>query len=301
MGAIYNKPALTIEQQLTLLESRGMIVADRSAAMTALQRIGYYRLSSYWFSFRAVEVNNGTLVRLDSYQPNTRFETVAQLYEFDRKLRGLLLDAVGRVEVALRASCTYHFAHEHGAFGHTDPQHFRRSFDHQAWLARVDDEVLRSEEAFVAHFRERYDGFPRVPLWMATEVMSFGTLVRMMRNASTASQRAMAQQFGVSREVLGSWALTISVLRNLCAHHARVWNRVFGVRPMLPNVDRRWQGLAPDRLFVVLLVLRQLSENDIVCREWMAQIEKLLAPVAVGQNTRSMGLPLDWQHHPLWK
>jgi abortive infection bacteriophage resistance protein len=190
----YNKPALTIDEQLALLESRGMSVQDRSQARRTLGNVSYYRLSGYWYPFREID---GYGQRLDSFRRGTTFEKVIDLYEFDRQLRIELLDAIERIEIAMRTGLTYAFAHHAGAFGHTDAKWFRRGFDHASWIARIEDETDRSREKFVEHYRVKYDGFPRLPLWMATEVMSFGSLSHLFKNVVPPVRTDVATRIGV--------------------------------------------------------------------------------------------------------
>jgi abortive infection bacteriophage resistance protein len=238
---------------------------------------------------------------VDRFQPGTSFEQVVDLYEFDRQLRLEVLDGVERIEVALRTAVTYRFALVAGAFGHTEPSHFRRSFDHAEWLRRVEEEIARSHETFVRHYQMRYDGHPHLPLWMATEVMSFGALSKLFKYVVSGVQREVAEPFGVHHEVLASWMHMITVVRNICAHHARLWNRQLGVSPKLPARDPRWVVPSSDRLFAVLLILRHmlraLGEGD----GWSLRIERLIEPIAMrGTNGRSMGLPDRWIEHPIW-
>lgn len=298
MGTRYDKPALTIDQQIALLIARGMVVADPQRAQRVLSNVSYYRLSGYWYPLRKVDSAGQ---RTDDFRPGSSFEQAVDLYEFDRQLRLEVLDGVERVEVALRTSVTYRFGLAAGAFGHADPARFRAGFDHADWLRRVEEEIGRSQETFVEHYRKRYDGHPRLPLWMATEVMSFGSLSRLFKNVAPDVQRAIAEPFDVHHSVLASWLHVITVVRNICAHHARLWNRELGVRPKLPSHDPGWKVPASDRLFAVLLILRHMLRALGEGSAWAARIEQLVDPIArKGANGTSMGLPPQWMEHPRW-
>jgi len=90
----YLKAALSFPDQLAQLQQRGLHVTDPDRALHWLRRVSYYRLSAYFLPFK-----NG-----ESFRPGTEFNDVAGLYIFDRKLRLLVLDAIERIEVALRTS-----------------------------------------------------------------------------------------------------------------------------------------------------------------------------------------------------
>ncbi len=116
----YDKPALTFDEQLALLQQRGLHVPDTARARHWLQRVSYYRLSAYFLPFKHGEL----------FRAGTDFDDVAGLYVFDRKLRLLVLDAIERIEVAMRTAVTYEVGHRFGAFGHTDPANFSPHFEH---------------------------------------------------------------------------------------------------------------------------------------------------------------------------
>ncbi|MFN7098277.1 MAG: Abi family protein, partial [Gammaproteobacteria bacterium] len=144
----YNKPPLTFEQQLEKLAGRGLVIKDKSAALNALAQISYYRLSAYWHPFRQRDKNNNKVI-LDIFEANVGITDAIELYEFDRQLRLLVVDAIERIEVMIRTKITYHFGHKYGAFGHTQSTNFHDKFDHVTWLSTVNGEVLRSKEEFI--------------------------------------------------------------------------------------------------------------------------------------------------------
>lgn len=303
MAATYSKPALTFDQQLELIRSRGMAVEDEAEARRVLATVGYYRLSAYMYPFRAPGLP-------ERFIGGASFARVVQLYEFDHRLRRVLLDAIDRIEVALRALITYHFAHEHGAFGHCSPNSFEHPDKHAEWIARLDKSVMDSKELFIEHYSNTYDGHPRVPLWMATEVMSFGSLTFLFKNAKSATRRKIARDFGYDASVLASWLLCLSYVRNLCAHHCRVWNREMALAPLIPDRDARWKspimrrsGRA-DRAFTVLLMLREASRRLNVDGGWADSVRTALAEDLGNPKDTfiawGMGIKGNWLDHPVW-
>jgi len=291
----YDKLPLTFEQQLELLASRGLEIPDQGQALHALERISYYRLSAYWYPVK----NND-----DTFRPGARFDVALQLYEFDRHLRLQVMDAIERVEIALRTSITYTLAHAFGTYAHTDPGNFRNRFRHDRWTEKIEREARNSQEAFIEHFKTRYEGFPTLPIWMATEVISLGALSRLYEGMLPNEQRRVAEAYEIHPFVLRSWVRTLTYIRNVCAHHARLWNRELSNAPDLPRHDLNWRSpVTPTnrRLFAILLILRHMMNHHHDGQHWQEHVTALLQPIANKHYWRnSMGMPDDWKEHPLW-
>jgi abortive infection bacteriophage resistance protein len=297
----YTKGPLTFDDQLQQLQQRGLQVADPARATLYLERVGYYRLMGYLFPFRELAS--------DDYRPGASFEAAIRFYEFDQVLRVFVMEAIGHIEVAVRTAVTYQLGHAYGAFGHFDPANF--AFDdawHAKWLAGVDYEVGRARETFIDHYKSKYTqpAFPRVPIWMASEVMSLGTLSWLIKAMHAADRKVVASCFDQHASVFVSWLHAVSVVRNIAAHHGRLWNRVLGVQPVRPN-NGPWQHMAAlyptDRMYFTLQVLRALLMCSAADAEaWCNQVSNHLRPLlATSENRRSMGALPGWEEHPLWR
>ncbi|MBK9345247.1 MAG: Abi family protein [Burkholderiales bacterium] len=277
----YAKQALSFADQLALLERRGLKVADRPAALDVLARVSYYRLSAYWYPFRQSAPQGG---KSSDLQPGTSLEAIQSLYEFDRQLRLLVLDALERIEVALRTAVTYHLGMRYGAFGHEDPQHFHLQFDHTGWVDRLQTTQLPS---FVAHYQENYQGFPSMPVWMMSELISLGSLSRLFKGMQNPDKKAIADPLSLHPKRLQDWLHVLTYVRNVCAHHSRLWNRDLSIKPMTMNEPEWSAPLLPrrDKLFCILLMLRYLlrqqSGNGVA---WRDACNALLVPIATPQT-----------------
>lgn len=293
MGAPYSKPALTFDQQVALLEGRGLIVEDRGKARATLARISYYRLSAYWYPFRAGD---------KAFRPGSRFETALRLYELDRKLRLVVLDGIERAEVLARTQVTYELAHARHPFAHGDETAFESGFAHGAWHETFLGELDRAREEFLKHFRGKYDGYPRVPLWMASEVMSFGTLSKMFKGLLRDHKANIAQGLGVHWRVAETWLHSLSYVRNVCAHHGRLWNRELAIKPAFPSGDSKWLAVRANRVYGVLCILRQLTSPCHGGDAWAESARTLLREFALEQGwLASMGAPVGWATHEFWR
>lgn len=307
MPELYNKPALSFDEQLQKLEAHGMVIGDRASALKHLSTISYYRLSGYWYPFRQ---RDGQGKVTSQFNEGISFEQVLELYEFDRQLRSLVLDAIERVEVAIRTQITYHMAHTYGAFAHTDHRNFHPGFDHASWLSKLEYETTRSSDEFIRHFKNKYKGYPAIPVWMLTEVMSLGALsffykgLQNNQKAGIEDKKAVAQHFNIHHKRLGNWLHILTYVRNICAHHSRLWNRELAIRPD-QNKAAEWSSpITPrnDRIFYILLMLRHLLRGTGNGDIWAKETTDLLETIVIDKRWRAaMGIPENWKEHPVWK
>lgn len=228
----------TYDQQVDLLAGRGMDVGDRVEAINVLRRINYYRLSGYWYPFRQL---SGTQ-RLDDFFPGTRLDDVVELYEFDARLRAATFSVLTPIELAIRAL----LGHELGRIdpcAHLDPASLgpraRSGPAYSRWLAGYETELHSSREDFVAHHRAKYGG--TLPVWVAVEVLDWGGLTYLLGFAPRDVQNAVAAACGLRAPQLESWLKGLNLVRNVCAHHGRLFNRVHTITPKLPGI-----GIHPD-------------------------------------------------------
>ncbi|MCF6258150.1 MAG: Abi family protein [Gammaproteobacteria bacterium] len=307
MPELYNKPALTFEQQLQKLEAYGMVIENQEAALKQLSSISYYRLSGYWYPFKLRDEQGNVT---SQFEEGASFDQALELYEFDRQLRSLVLDAIERIEVAIRTQITYHMAHTYGAFAHADHRNFHPGFKHAEWLSKLEGEVSRSSDEFIRHFKIKYSGFPAVPVWMLTEVMSLGALsffykgLQNNQKSGVEDKKAVAQHFNIHHKRLGNWLHILTYIRNICAHHSRLWNRTLAIRP---DQNKAVEWLSPvtprnDRMFYILLMLRHLlratGNGDI----WADDVATLLEKnITVKRWRAAMGMPENWKGHPVWR
>jgi abortive infection bacteriophage resistance protein len=297
----YTKPALPFADQVSLLQQRGLMIADPLAAEQTLASISYYRLSAYCYPFRQRDTAG---VPLSQFEAGATFESVLALYEFDRALRLLVMDALERVEVAVRTRVTHQLGMAHGPFGHEAPANFHPQFKHDQWILKLRDDTRRSRDAaFVAHFQTNYAGYPALPIWMTTELISMGSLSFLYKGMLGADKRVVADAFKLHPKRLQDWLHVLTYVRNVCAHHSRLWNRELSIQPQaMPEPE--WNApLMPrlDRVFCILLMLRYLLDQSGNGLAWRDACNALLLPVTANPRWRKgMGMPVNWENHPCW-
>ena len=297
----YTKSPLTFEQQLQQLKDRGLIIDDDDLALFHLKTISYYRLSAYWHPFRKTEQDD---VLSDDFEEGTQFTEVIRLYEFDRRLRLLVMDAIERIEVYARTLFTYHIGHRYGAFGHTRAANFHHNFYHAPWLEKLEEDADRSIDVFISHYKNKYAGFPTLPIWMVTEVMSLGSLSKGYRGLKNDDKKIISDEFALHHRCLADWFHTLTYIRNICSHHGRLWNRELAIRPGMMRA-RAWNPpVSPrnDRVFYILLIIRYLLRKAYISDKWKEQCDNLLRPIAKDRKWRAaMGIPENWVEHPVWQ
>ena len=322
---IYAKTALSLEQQADQLIARGLL-ADRNELIKRLRVVNYYRLSGYLHPFRVRDADGAVT---NAFLPGTSLEMVWRRYNFDRRLRMILLDAIERIEVAVRTRLVYHFVQMHGPFGYLEErnlpgfkkrplwkQYWRNvkslakfkgleRSDFCLWLNKLMNEKNRASDAFVKHFTKTYgDQHEHLPLWMACELMTCETALQLAYGVDRNIVKQVAADFGFPDQQLLSWTKAIFTLRNTCAHHARVWNRVFGVKPSIPgkNKNPKWHsqpGFAPDQAGLMLTVCHFWLGKVSPTTQWKERLFQLFDEYSEIPITE-MGLPPNWRTHSLW-
>ncbi len=293
----YAKPPLTLDQQADLLLSRGM-TGDKALIIERLSVVNYYRLSGYWYPLRQPD---------HSFKPGTTFEKVWLRYVFDRHLRLHVIDAIERIEVAIRSHLAYHHAHYHSdPFSYvTDPDEMPElsATKRTRFLKEIAKETKFSKETFAEHFRRKYgDEHTYMPVWMASEIMTFGCMLTFFHGSPYDIRKKIADVFGITDEVFSSWLLTLNVVRNICAHHGRLWNREFGVKPKIPRKQPVWHQpveVANNRVFGIMTICKYCMDRIAPQSHWPNRVQDLLTQFP-DIPKRSMGFPDNWQNCPIW-
>ena len=299
----FNKPAKTFAEQIELLKARGMQFANQQDAQFYLEQINYYRLGAYWLPFEQTHSPH-------CFKPDTSFEQVLELYVFDRELRLLILDAIERLEVAVRTRFAYELAHRHGCHAYLQGQYFKPTFRWQSLLESLKTEVSRADEVFIEHYKRTYDDPELPPIWATCEVMSFGQLSKWYQLlAPIQTRKAISSHFDCDEKQFEGLLQHFVYLRNTCAHHSRLWNRKFTKtiakprsKPMGLRVQCNFENTnAADRkIYNSLVFLLYFMDKIAPQHTWRKRLVDLLLTHHNISNI-AMGFPEDWQSHPIWQ
>ena len=296
----YPKQILTITQQVQSYIDAGMIITSYENVTKALKSIGFYRLRGYSFHL----YDNDT----KKYIPGTKFDDILRLYRFDQELSALVFSMISKIEVALRVRLVEALLiHGEPLILH-DSSIFKEKKLYWQNMSTVASEIARSNDVFIKHNFDNHDG--EVPVWAAVEVISFGTLSKIIKNLKTgtgSSYSILAANYqykskkgnlvNPSQKMLTSWIKGVSVLRNMCAHNSRIYNRTIHTAPEILDVDKITPAPTHNGLYQILMAMKYLKASD---EEWIAFVDafaKLIKNNIDIINLASMNFPTDWKTH----
>jgi abortive infection bacteriophage resistance protein len=288
-----DKAPTTIEQQIALLKSRGLLIDDEAQAARFLSHLNYYRLRGYWFAF---------MESTDRFKPGTRFSDIIALYDFDRHLRLLILDAIERFEVSLRTQWAYVLGHAAGQSAHRNAEIF--SSQHGKLIAEVDALYNDRKERFLARYLNKGE---EPPIWALCEAFSLGDLSKWLTAVKSHELREQISKCYVIKEkAFCSFVRHLTIVRNLCAHHSRLWDKPLEVNKLsLPKTPAQLTvqlQSAPEHLYKIyntLVILAWIMKTISPESNWAVRVRCLLE--GMPQHWAEMGVPNEWQNFPLWQ
>jgi len=296
----YTKPPLSIPDQISKLKGRGLVFNDDTKAAHYLSNISYYRLRAYTYPFQDNTNLNHAFIEQVS------FDEIIELYVFDRRLRLLVFNALEKIEIALRTKIIYEFSLTHGSHWYEDVSLYRNQtrFFHE--INSLYEEIDRSNETFIQHYKDNYTNPVNPPAWMSLEVASMGTLSKLFTNLKKGNEkRKVTEAFGLRNpEILESWMHTFANLRNICAHHGRLWNRRFTIHPQIPYNTiypfLRNQNIYPNKLYATLCCITYISVIISPNNSFNTCLKELLNSCPLVE-LHEMGFPADWKDEVIWQ
>lgn len=232
------------------------------------------------------------------------FDAILDRYVFDRKLRLLVMDAIERIEISIRAALSNVIAPRHKAHWYMDPALFSPTFNHRRFIDDIKQQIghapadRKRRDIYIEHYYQTYSTPDMPPSWMVFESVSFGTISFAYANLAPAEFAAVCGSFGLPHIVLTSWLHSLNYIRNICAHHGRLWNRECRIKPMIARAYK--PDLTPnERVYAQLVVMQILLAKIAPGNHWAVKLQEVLAehpaiPIA------SMGFPAGWQSRQIW-
>lgn len=312
----YKKPYLSPPQQIELLLSRGMEITDLEKAEECLARIGYYRLSAYWFPFR--KENNGVIQ--DDFKEGTSFSSCMDFYVFDKKLRILTMDALERIEISIRTDIALQIG-RYDQHAHRKPEFLHKKFtseqhrtdketSHEKWLKKQDRAFRFSKEEFTKHFKTKYPN-QSLPIWIDVELWDFGSTSKFFAGMNGKDQNEIASLYNLDYgKVLENWLRCLNNIRNVCAHHHRLWNKPIISRLNLKGASKvselahlRKIGANIDRFYTVAAIIKVMLNRINPASSWAYRLQQHMNTLPKNTFLResNAGFPADWRKLPLWK
>lgn len=284
----FSKPPLSSDEHIKLLKQRGLIIKNESFAKHKLSIINYYRLSAYFrpFYVRGKEI----------FKENTTFEDIIRLYYFDKKLRKIIFDKLENIEIFFRTQLI-EVVCENEAFGYLDMIDDKKKDE---IIGKIDKELNRSKEVFINHFKNKYSN-EHFPIWMIVETISFSLLSMLFKNLDEKAKIKIANNLDLPIDVLESWIHNLVYIRNVCAHHSRIWNRILAIRPKIPKKKEDFQKLNNKKIFFSLCVIQYfLNYIDEEENSLKTELQNLFSQYPE-VSKRSMSFPDNWEELEIWE
>lgn len=296
----YSKPSLSIQDQIDKLKHRGLKFNDENKAAHYLSNISYYRLRAYTYPFQDNNDPNHSFIK------DVSFEEIIDLYVFDRRLRLLVFNAIEKIEIALRTKIVYEFSLTNGSHWHEDSNMYRNHYYFNKNINTLYEEVDRSAETFIEHYKKKYSTPAYPPAWMSLEVISLGLLSKLYENLKKGKEKKkVAQAFGLPNPlILESWIHAFASLRNICAHHSRLWNRRFTIIPKIPyNTTKQFienTDIFDNKLYAQLCCINYVTHIISPDSSFIQDLKNLLKPCKL-VDCKDMGFPDNWEKEKIWQ
>jgi len=296
----YSKPSLSISQQIARLKQRGLLFNNEQNATHYLSNISYYRLRAYTYPFQDNSNPDHTFIKKVS------FENIIDLYVFDRRLRLLVLNAIEKIEIAIRTKIIYEFSLTNGSHWHENANMYRNTYHFNKNINSLYEEVDRSSESFIKHYKNTYSTPVYPPAWMSLEVISLGLLSKLYSNLKLGTEKKkVAKEFGLPNPfILESWIHAFASLRNICAHHSRLWNRRFAIVPKIPKntkykfIDNK--NIYDNKLYTQLCNINYIFRIISPDSDFVTDLKTLLNSCNL-VDIKEMGFPANWENEVIWK
>lgn len=298
----YNKPPLSIPNQVILLEQRGLIIQDKIKVEEFLEKNTFYRFRGYTYSYQD---NNATG---KPFIGTVNFETIVGLYNFDKELRLLLFEAIEKIEISIRSKIINEYAiAEKDSHWHQNHTLFIDRKIHKTSIKKTKRECKRSNEKFITHYYRKYTTPVEPPCWASFEIMTFGHISTIYANLDDQiiSKKDIASYFGLAhQDVLKSWLHSINSVRNICAHHGRLWNRSLAPRIKMPKKTKNDfiinKNVYTNKIYAHICCIQYLLNIIEPQNDFKIRFKQLFIKYP-HINKKSMGFPIDWETENFWQ
>lgn len=285
------KRPLTLDEQLERLKEHGVIVEDLEEAKDFLRRVSYYRLTGYTLQFR-----KGPSV--SDLAPGHKFSEICRIYEFDMQIRSLIRPYIEICEVYYKTHIAMVFALEKCSDPpydqHYNPDNYYYKEGFKKVLERFEkEEGYYSDSLIVKHHKQNYDG--KMPIWVMFELMSFSDVSMLYSAMYKSSQEGIASDIGIGSKTLANHLHCMAVLRNKCAHTARLVNVRYNPPAKLSQKFLRDNpSVSNDSLFAYLKVLLYRLPSDTMRVELKGKIVNLIEEYKDVVDLSLIGFPLNY-------
>lgn len=297
----YNKPALSLRHLAELMVMCGILDVSLEDLENKLRFVNYYRLRGYTYPYQ----DN---IKEDApFKLGTKWQDIWNDYCLDQELRLLLFDGISRYEIAFRSVVTLALCAEFGSQWYEQrelfesEEHFRENLNELSILWN------RSQEEFKSHYENNYDNSQKPPAWMLFETATMGIVSKEFSSLKCGldAKKRVLKVFGFNRSQSGvfiSWNHHLNYVRNICAHHARLFSRTFTITPTFcKNYPDVWVSKEPEKhkVYASICILVHLLSICSPEYPFKMKIRELLLRTTENQR-EMMGVPEDWMEQALF-
>lgn len=283
----YDRCATTIEEQVDILESRGLVIEDQSFAISSLRKIGYFRFKGYCLPFYKSK---------DRFMESVTFLTIYQNYRFDERFRLLLFQIIEHIEVELKSVIARDFALETSPLGFYHSENFERNDFHKSWLQKFEQLTFQSSkrrELYTDHYKKNYDNI--FPVWVAMEMSDFGSLSKFYSNIKRPLRNKISKtNYGVGSFYLSNWIYVLSITRNICAHNGRIYDRIFPIQAQLSKQD---SDILNNRAFVAIYICHKICLDTEYFGMFKTNLTNLIEIYKDYIDIDKIGFPENWEEY----
>jgi abortive infection bacteriophage resistance protein len=299
----YTKPFVTFNDQIKSLKYKNLEVKSDKFILEKLSTISFYRFRAYTYPFQDNKDPS------HPFNKKISFEEIYALYDFDSQLRNLLFNAIEKIEIALRTQIIYNFAKSNGNHWQLDKNLYRDSYRYNSQMQSLTEELNRSDETFIKHYFDKYTDPAQPPSWMSLEVASLGLLSKIYQNLKKGeSKESVSKFFGLKNvSIIENWMQCFCNLRNICAHHGRVWNRRYTTKPFLPYNTKvpflskeEIKTIYPNKLYAVLCCIYYMVKQIDSSSDFKSKLVTLIKSCPLTQESE-MGFPKNWETQTVWR
>lgn len=286
------KPFKTFEEQVEILKSRNLVIADEGYAQDVLSRLNYYRFSGYAF-LRLCKDSE-----VECFQPDTSFESILALYEFDQIFRSILFRSIETIEVLARTKIAYYFSMAHPNEtndSHYDPRFFCDLRKHEELITKLNDQIEKNKDVpFVKKHIASYNG--RMPLWVAVEILSFSSVSILYSIMLSDDKRTISKSLGQTPTYFENWLHVLSVLRNKCAHYGRLYACEFSPPILFGDAfKRKYPAVKNNTVFAAICVMCKLLPQNELIESLVSDLDSLLIHYDTNIHLNELCFPKNWK------
>ena len=218
----------TVAEQLEILKKRGLSIPDENKASVFLLNNNYYRISGYSLTLRSHDV----------FYDGTTFQNIIDIYEFDYKLRHILLKYLEPIEVKFKSVYSHIFSQMYGPVGYLNKDNFTDDERYNIIIKKANDQIAKriKSEAYLKHYIN--DLNQDLPLWAFVDLLTIADISILYEISKKELKSEIQKVYSISAHILQKFMHSMTILRNLCAHGSRIYNRIFEQRPNLSQDER---------------------------------------------------------------